>query len=113
MLPMLLAGQSPGSPVVSIHEAVARMRVLRAAHAGSTQQVREITEVREGVQHFVHRARDGVEFVLPMPISSAARQAALSEAKRLGVRAEVVSEGDGSSVRVVNLPCSEVAPVQV
>ena len=105
VLPLLLTTATQcSSCVVGIDEAVCRMRVLRVAHLTAAAPVREIVEVRESVQYFVMRARDGASFVFPTPIRAAARQAVRSEAGRLGIRSEAVESGEGPSVRVINLP---------
>ena len=104
LLPCLLAKAADLSSVLSIHQTMCRLRVLRALRMRDSTQQSEISDARESVRHFERRAAHGTSFAFTVPISKAARQAVCSEAARLGIRAEVVGEGGLSSVSVVNLP---------
>ena len=107
ILAPLLTRDTARSCVLSIHEAVCRMRVLNEEQSTVSRERAVISDVRAVVRHFEARAPFGKSHVFPAPLSMAARQAVRSEAARLGIRAEAVGEGADSSVRVFNLPRSD------
>ena len=111
ILPRVLACPTDSLSMLSIHQAVCRLRVLRDSRSRDSMQQREISDVREIVRHFERRAAHSTSYSFPTPISKAARQAVQSEAARVGIRVELVGEGEQSTVRVVNLPRADAVCV--